>query len=176
MTRLTDRGSHLDCGLVGSFHCRHHLKQTFMERIELALDHFDRNSFTLLAVFNSLQIFGLSLVVVALTAWMSPRVHRISAWYSFMASWMFFCLLYFIMVGQQVGAEPPFGVCITQAALIYPAPAVTGFPVILVLDSLFGSHECPNQSHSDDSVAQLPICRPFLFLLGNCDYRPFQSA
>jgi hypothetical protein len=93
---------------------------------------------SLLAVFNFLQFFGsffvteacslfipfagfLSVAIVVVTAWLSPRIYRTSTWYSFMGSWMFFCLSYFVIVGQQVGAEPDFGVCLTQAALIYSA-------------------------------------------------------
>ncbi|KAJ7773340.1 hypothetical protein B0H16DRAFT_146430 [Mycena metata] len=86
----------------------------------------ERQSFTLLAIFNFLEIFGfLSLAIIVLTAWLSPMVRRTSAWYSFMLSWMFFCLSYFLIAGQQVGAEPSFEICVTQAALIYAAPVLT---------------------------------------------------
>ncbi|KAJ6531858.1 hypothetical protein B0H19DRAFT_459361 [Mycena capillaripes] len=87
----------------------------------------ENDSFALLAVFNFLQIFGfLSIAIIVLTAWLSPRVRRTPAWYFFMSSWMFFCLSYFFIAGQQVGAEPPpFGICVTQAALIYAAPPLT---------------------------------------------------
>ncbi|KAJ7639853.1 hypothetical protein DFH06DRAFT_1217351 [Mycena polygramma] len=86
----------------------------------------ERDSFSLLAVFNFFQIFGfLSIGMIMLTAWLSCRVHRTPAWYMFMAAWMVFCLSYFLIAGQQVGAEPLFGVCVTQAALIYAAPPLT---------------------------------------------------
>ncbi|KAJ7126937.1 hypothetical protein C8R44DRAFT_108998 [Mycena epipterygia] len=100
----------------------------------------ERESFMLLAVFNFLQIFGfLTLGIIVLTAWLSPRVHRTSAWYLFMGSWMFFCLSYFIIVGQQVGAEPPFGVCVTQAAMIYAAPPLTSCVSLAFLLQLYST-------------------------------------
>jgi len=74
-----------------------------------------------------------------LTAWVSSRVHRTTAWYSFMGSWMFFCLSYFLIAGQQVGAEPDFGVCITQASLIYAAPPLTSCVSLAFLLQLYST-------------------------------------
>ncbi|KAJ7170729.1 hypothetical protein C8R43DRAFT_1120477 [Mycena crocata] len=117
----------------------------------------ESDSFTLLAVFNFLQIFGLtqlyftsarahaassgffSLLFVVLTAWISPGVYRTPAWYSFMGSWMFFCLSYFVIVGQQVGAEPPFGVCLAQSAAIYAAPPLTSCVSLALLLQLYST-------------------------------------
>ncbi|KAJ7158708.1 hypothetical protein C8R46DRAFT_1224641 [Mycena filopes] len=100
----------------------------------------ERESFTLLALFNFLQIFGfLSLAIIVLTAWLSPTVHRTSAWYSFMLSWMFFCLSYFLIVGQQVGPEPSFEICVTQAALIYAAPVLTSCISLAFLLQLYST-------------------------------------
>ncbi|KAJ7285033.1 hypothetical protein C8J57DRAFT_1290202 [Mycena rebaudengoi] len=93
---------------------------------------------SLLAVFNFLQFFGfLSVAIVVVTAWLSPRIYRTSTWYSFMGSWMFFCLSFFIIVGQQVGAEPDFGVCLTQAALIYSAAPLTSWGSLVFLLQLY---------------------------------------
>ncbi|KAJ7818815.1 hypothetical protein B0H13DRAFT_397205 [Mycena leptocephala] len=97
-------------------------------------------SFTLLAVFNFCQIFGfLSLAIIMFTAWLSPRVRRTPAWYLFMASWMFFCLSYFLIAGQQVGAEPSFGICATQAALVYAAPPLTSCVSLSFLLQLYST-------------------------------------
>ncbi|KAJ7429674.1 hypothetical protein B0H11DRAFT_1056457 [Mycena galericulata] len=98
----------------------------------------ERDSFMLLAIYNFLQIFGfVSLAIVVLTAWLSHTVHRTAAWYSFMGSWMYFCLCYFLIAGQQVGAEPSFGVCMTQAALIYSAPPLTSCVSLAFLLQLY---------------------------------------
>ncbi|KAF7312371.1 hypothetical protein MIND_00250400 [Mycena indigotica] len=85
----------------------------------------EKTSLRLLAVFNFLQIFGFMVVLITIiVAWMSPGVHRTRVWYSFMLSWLFYCLSYFMLAGGQVGPEPAFSVCLVQAALIYSGPVL----------------------------------------------------
>ncbi|KAJ7650201.1 hypothetical protein FB45DRAFT_887245 [Roridomyces roridus] len=97
-----------------------------------------RASLALLAIFNFFQIFGfLSLGIVVLTAWLSPTIHRTPAWYSFMATWMWFCVSYFLIAGQQVGPEPEFGVCVVQASLVYAGPPLTSCASLALLLQLY---------------------------------------
>ncbi|KAJ7650202.1 hypothetical protein FB45DRAFT_1017601 [Roridomyces roridus] len=92
---------------------------------------------TLLVVFNFLQIFGFfALGIIVLTAWLAPTVHRTGAWYSFMGSWMSF---YFLIAGQQEGAQPNLSVCIVQAAFVYAAPPLTSTVSVAFLLHLFST-------------------------------------
>lgn len=67
-------------------------------------------------------ILTLILVIVAL----SPRLSRLSTWYSFCLSWILsslsYCLLY--ISGQQTRPEPEPGLCVFQSGLIYAAPVL----------------------------------------------------
>jgi len=86
---------------------------------------------------------------------------------------MFFCLSYFLIAGQQVGAEPQFGLCVTQAALIYAAPplyqfdfmCLTGVFIAAILHCLICSQKSSDESHLVNSVARLSIRRPLSLLL-----------
>lgn len=90
----------------------------------------------LIGVFNALTIMGfLSLGAVLLTALLSSNVRRIPTWYSLFATWMVFAFSYFLLVGQQIGPDPGFGICLTQAGLVYAAP-VLYIMVILRNDSV----------------------------------------
>lgn len=90
----------------------------------------------LVFVYNALLITGLVLQLpVVLTAWLSPRIQRSSTWFPFLGSWIVSSLVYLLLVGQQTGPPPFFGLCVTQAALVYAVPvlcvgrSVTSFKV-----------------------------------------------
>ncbi|KAJ7066998.1 hypothetical protein C8F01DRAFT_1119915 [Mycena amicta] len=60
----------------------------------------ERTASGLLAMFNFLEIFGfMTVLIVLLVAWLSPHVNRTRVWYSFMASWLLFCMSYFLLAG-----------------------------------------------------------------------------
>ncbi|KAJ6581575.1 hypothetical protein B0H19DRAFT_1061114 [Mycena capillaripes] len=42
----------------------------------------------------------------------------------FMGSWMIYCISFLLLAGRQFGPEPPFGLCIFQAALIHAVPSL----------------------------------------------------
>jgi hypothetical protein len=77
---------------------------------------------SLLALYNALEIFGLvSLCAVLLTAIFSSKVQRTATWFSFINAWIFSCLGHLVLLGQQTGPQPEFGLCLFQAAVIYAA-------------------------------------------------------
>lgn len=77
----------------------------------------------LIIAYNSLLIIGIViLVLVILTAWLSPRVHRHPTWYLFMASWLIGAFAFVLIIGQQTGPPPQRGLCHFQAALDFAAP------------------------------------------------------
>ncbi|KAF9032618.1 hypothetical protein BJ165DRAFT_1517190 [Panaeolus papilionaceus] len=79
----------------------------------------------LIIIFDVLSFFGLiSILVVISTAWFSPRVHRTSLWFLFMSSFAFTSISNLLLLGQQTGRQPNFGLCIFQASLVYAAPVI----------------------------------------------------
>ncbi|KAJ7043684.1 hypothetical protein C8F04DRAFT_1072952 [Mycena alexandri] len=77
-----------------------------------------------LALFNSLYFVGLILlVVVILPPLFARNVRRSKLWFAFMGSCLLYCLAFLLLIGQQLGPEPPFGLCMFQASLIHAVPA-----------------------------------------------------
>jgi hypothetical protein len=80
-----------------------------------------------LDLFNSLYFIGLIfLTIVILPPIFSRNVLRSPLWFAFMGSWMLYCFSFLLLVGQQLGPEPPFGICLFQAALVHAVPALYG--------------------------------------------------
>ncbi|ESK88614.1 hypothetical protein Moror_3112 [Moniliophthora roreri MCA 2997] len=98
------------------------------------------NIYTLVQVFNSLNILGLILLTFTIIpAIWSRTVHRMDAWYSLTISSMLYCISFLILIGHQFGKEPPFEICLFQAALIYAGPvfikiSITSFVISLYLN------------------------------------------
>ncbi|KAH7878191.1 uncharacterized protein C8R40DRAFT_1263541, partial [Lentinula edodes] len=64
-------------------------------------------------------------------------IHRSRTWYSFCISWVIscfsYCLLFFAMEQFNPNEKPTFGLCLTQAALIYSSPPLTGATTFALL-------------------------------------------
>ncbi|THU77003.1 hypothetical protein K435DRAFT_878435 [Dendrothele bispora CBS 962.96] len=81
--------------------------------------------------FIALQLVGgIGMALIALTTLLSSSTKRNGTWYSFCVSWVIFslsfCLLFF--AGEQTVYDketPSYGLCLTQAALIYSTPPMT---------------------------------------------------
>lgn len=72
----------------------------------------------LVSIHNSLQIVGFFLLSLVLgTALHSKRVTRSANWYLFISLWMVWCVVYFLLVGQQLGPMMA-GICMTQGVLV----------------------------------------------------------
>ncbi|KAJ7499476.1 hypothetical protein FB451DRAFT_39763 [Mycena latifolia] len=94
----------------------------------------------LVNAFLGLQLAGgLGFSLIVLTALGSRNVKRNSTWYTFCLAWILSSISYTIifLVGQQ--DSPQFGLCATQAAAIYSAPALTGCGTLaFAIDMLIG--------------------------------------
>lgn len=85
----------------------------------------------LVVAFNVVQIIGLVMLgAVLLTACLVKDVKRSSAWYLFMATWLFYTAAHLLLAGQQIGPNPMFGLCLFQASLIYSTPVLFVFPFV----------------------------------------------
>lgn len=81
----------------------------------------------MITAFVALQLTGaVGLLLIIATATIGRGVVRYSTWYSFCVSWIISCLSYSLLflAGQQSARPPPFGLCVTQSALIYFAPVL----------------------------------------------------
>ncbi|KAJ7813650.1 hypothetical protein B0H13DRAFT_2684413 [Mycena leptocephala] len=73
-----------------------------------------------LPVFNSLFSAGLVLLaIVILPPLFCSKVRRSALWFAFMGYWMLYCASCLLLVGHQIGPDPPFGLCLLQAVLIH---------------------------------------------------------
>lgn len=76
-----------------------------------------------LGIFNTLAFLGLFLnVAVLAAALLSPRIRRRSAWFSSMAAWIIYSVSHLLIIGHQIGPEPPYGNCLAQAVSVYATP------------------------------------------------------
>jgi len=79
-------------------------------------------------VFNAIQIAGfLFNGAILLTVLLSSNVRRTPTWFGLMASWMVFTLSNLLIVGHQIGPDPGFGICLTQAGFVYASPVLISF-------------------------------------------------
>ncbi|KAK0460158.1 uncharacterized protein EV420DRAFT_1763092 [Desarmillaria tabescens] len=79
------------------------------------------------AVFNCLQLLGLTLLLVVLMpALFSARVRRMRTWHTMIISGIVYDLCYMLLMipGQQFGPPPSFALCLFQSCLIYGAPVL----------------------------------------------------
>ncbi|KAG6916579.1 hypothetical protein DXG01_006228 [Tephrocybe rancida] len=94
--------------------------------------------------FNILVLLALTLNAAYLApALWSSSIHRRPQWYSLAISYIVYSTSYLLIIGHQSGPDPPYGLCLAQAAFIYAAPPlsmVTGalvfitVPVVLVIE------------------------------------------
>ncbi|KAF9021645.1 hypothetical protein BDZ89DRAFT_1071294 [Hymenopellis radicata] len=95
-------------------------------------------AFDLVAIFSSLFM-----VLMVIAAWLSPYIHRTKAWYSMCISFAVFPLFYLVNAAHQfrLEQEPPIGMCLFQATLIYGGPPTIATAVLCyVLDVALGLH------------------------------------
>ncbi|PPQ72832.1 hypothetical protein CVT26_003341 [Gymnopilus dilepis] len=71
-------------------------------------------------IFDVLILSGLVLlVVVLLTAWLSPSVKRAPTWYSFFIAGVLFAVTKVLLIGRQAGPAPNKTLCFVQGILVY---------------------------------------------------------
>jgi formate hydrogenlyase subunit 3/multisubunit Na+/H+ antiporter MnhD subunit len=73
--------------------------------------------------FDVLQSVALFIIVVALLASLFSRsLHRMKTWFCLLVSFVIYCVSFLLLAGLQNGLEPPVGLCLFQAGLVYAAP------------------------------------------------------
>ncbi|KAJ6591489.1 hypothetical protein DFH09DRAFT_1137161 [Mycena vulgaris] len=92
---------------------------------------------SLATMYYSMEIVAVLLLGIGIIpALFFGRISRTTTWYSFMLSWMWYCVTNLILAGHQSQTEPPFSMCLVQAGLIYAAPvfvSATGLAFIIEL-------------------------------------------
>ncbi|THU79892.1 hypothetical protein K435DRAFT_516341 [Dendrothele bispora CBS 962.96] len=105
-----------------------------------SFDESNSPDVTLIHIFNSITILGfILLLVIVLTAWRSPFIHRTSTWYCFLTYGMIFDLANFILLGRQTGENPSYKLCLIQASLNYMVPVLTAYGGVALVLQLFFS-------------------------------------
>ncbi|KAL0954462.1 hypothetical protein HGRIS_003435 [Hohenbuehelia grisea] len=96
--------------------------------------------YTLVAAYNAVNTVGLVLLALTfLPAWLTPSVQRSTAWITLMAGAIFYSLGALLIVGNQIGPSPSFGMCLTQATVMYSSPAMDGAAFLALVIELFGA-------------------------------------
>ncbi|KAF7309847.1 O-acyltransferase [Mycena indigotica] len=91
-----------------------------------------------LILFDVLTILGFtSLSLVVLVAHFSSRIQRNALWFRHMNSWIIYSASYLLLIGHQMGPEPPFGLCVLQSALIYAAPTLPSLTAVAFVIDLY---------------------------------------
>ncbi|KAK0203954.1 hypothetical protein DFS33DRAFT_1432737 [Desarmillaria ectypa] len=92
-----------------------------LHREEASYTSSERRS---LVAFYVLQLTGFGgLLIILLTGIFSPTVaKRHICWLNFMVTWIISTISYSLLVGHSMEWEPPHGLCLTQAILIYSVP------------------------------------------------------
>lgn len=69
-------------------------------------------------------IGGLGMLVMLVTAIVSPKVHRLPTWYSFCVSWVLSAISYtfLFITAEQFTLTPIYSLCFIQSGLIYAMP------------------------------------------------------
>lgn len=94
--------------------CSFAMSSLSTRRFELDLRH------TQITLFNVLAFLGVfSIILVLAPALFSSHVKRSRAWFGVLTAWMLYSATYLLLIGRQLDPEPPYGLCMLQAALVY---------------------------------------------------------
>jgi len=109
---------------------------TGMETLESAVSFSDALAAGYILLFDLLEgSMFLLLGFMLSTALFSKTVTRGRTWFFFIASTMIGSLSYLLLLGNQGAPNPPFGVCLVQAAAIYASnPLITWAALALMLE------------------------------------------
>ncbi|KAJ7890460.1 hypothetical protein B0H14DRAFT_2689372 [Mycena olivaceomarginata] len=58
-------------------------------------------------------------------------------WFAFMGSWWLYCVSGLLLVGHQLGPDPPFGICLVQATLIHSVPTLASIAGMFFIVDLY---------------------------------------
>ncbi|KAJ7450859.1 hypothetical protein FB451DRAFT_716800 [Mycena latifolia] len=96
----------------------------------------------MVAAFNIISIIGFVLLgAVFCTAVLSPNVHRVSTWYTYILAWMAFCITPFLVFGHQTHLDPPssFASCVVDSALMYASRPLAAFATLSLILHLYNN-------------------------------------
>ncbi|KAJ7585069.1 hypothetical protein C8J56DRAFT_949794 [Mycena floridula] len=90
------------------------------------------------AIFLGLHAAGLVLLsIVFLTALLSTTIQRMSTWFMFIFSYMFYCTSFLLLGGHNCDPIPPATLCNIQAALIYASPVLSACSTLSYVLEIF---------------------------------------
>jgi hypothetical protein len=92
---------------------------------------------TFFVTFHSIGGIG-NLLLLILVAW-NPNIPRHATWYNFCASWVLYSITFLLLTltGHQDDRQPPFGICLTQAALTHAVPVLASLAMLSLVLQLW---------------------------------------
>ncbi|KAF8917526.1 hypothetical protein CPB85DRAFT_1452710 [Mucidula mucida] len=93
---------------------------------------------TLVAAFDTMVVISFVMIaIVLIPAWRLSEIYRLKTWFALMIAGLVYSVSFFLIVGRQFGEEPPFGLCLLEASLIYGAPVLTSSLSLLFASELY---------------------------------------
>jgi hypothetical protein len=79
--------------------------------------------------FISCQLVAALALLAVLVTSFAARLERNIIWANYLITWVVSAISYALLAlaGQQIGPQPPIGLCLAQAILLYGAPPLTAF-------------------------------------------------
>ncbi|KAF8916005.1 hypothetical protein CPB85DRAFT_1432381 [Mucidula mucida] len=97
----------------------------------------------IIPVFDSLLGAGFLLVlgILVIAAW-SPQVRRSKTWFAFLGAALVWSITYLVLLGQQFGRAPSYGLCVFQTCLVYAIPPLTATAGLCMVVELYMRVSC----------------------------------
>ncbi|PPQ76145.1 hypothetical protein CVT26_011795 [Gymnopilus dilepis] len=116
------------------------------------------------AALSTIGLTGCSILLGI--AMISKSVHRHSTWFGFIFSWIVSSVSYLLLffAGQLENLNPPFNLCLTQAALIYSAPPLTAASTLsLIVQVYFNICDiiCNQMRRKEDVRSMILVVAPY---------------
>jgi len=95
---------------------------------------------TLVWIFVALQGSGcIGILILLITAWLSPSVKRYPTWYSLGIAWVIQSFTYMLLLigGQQMNPKPDVTLCRFQASLVYACAVMVSFATLALFIQLW---------------------------------------
>ncbi|KAK0433447.1 hypothetical protein EV421DRAFT_1910124 [Armillaria borealis] len=90
-------------------------------------------TFVTFDVVLAFALFFLAMTIIP--AAMVKSICRTKTWFSLLISCVVYCISFFLLLGHQSGPEPPLGLCLINASLVYAGlPSIAAAGLILIVE------------------------------------------
>jgi len=127
---------------------------------------------TLVWIFVALQGSGcIGILILLITAWLSPSVKRYPTWYSLGIAWVIQSFTYMLLFigGQQMNPKPDVTLCRFQASLVYACAVMVSFATLALFIQLWQQvstvHSGAGPTHTRILMSHLIVTPYVMFIV-----------